>query len=390
MSFHLETTLAGYARAAVHLKIRMHEFTQTTTHQTYLRVFAGSRFDHLDRAQAPAAAHLADEQPPGLFLEALDQLSAAPWRAGEPYVLAPAMTAVVAAAADVLDLTGELVPGDAAPSDVGVLFLPEPIYHRRPGGSVSSLGAIAWTRYSGRFTGWAVFGWSPLNDPHDPSAARTRAQLAPAPHLASQLGPYLLSDLAVLPIGRPVEPRLDWPTVRDQTEHHTTDQEAVGGEAACAEAAGAEAAGAEAAGAEAEDEEDTQWEPAPDGRYCIDDSAARSSVCSALAYAFWRIQAQPLATVAAAPLDRATGRRAARAGVAHHTRIVMLRRRTPLTEPTEGEAKWHYRVRFVVRGHWRQLHDRDGNPYRIWIHAHLKGPEDAPLLGGDKVSVLAR
>ena len=56
----------------------MHEFSQTTTHQTYLRVFAGSRFDHLDRGQAPAAAHLADEQPPGLFLEALDQLSAAP------------------------------------------------------------------------------------------------------------------------------------------------------------------------------------------------------------------------------------------------------------------------------------------------------------------------
>ena len=47
-------------------------------------------------------------------------------------------------------------------------------------------------------------------------------------------------------------------------------------------------------------------------------------------------------------------------------------------------------VRFVVRGHWRRLHDRDGDPYRIWIHAHLKGSDDAPLLGGEKVAILAR
>ncbi|MFY1674021.1 hypothetical protein ACN27G_29390 [Plantactinospora sp. WMMB334] len=27
---------------------------------------------------------------------------------------------------------------------------------------------------------------------------------------------------------------------------------------------------------------------------------------------------------------------------------------------------------------------------RIWIHAHIKGPDDAPLLHGEKVAVLAR
>ncbi|MFI7523787.1 hypothetical protein [Micromonospora globbae] len=32
----------------------------------------------------------------------------------------------------------------------------------------------------------------------------------------------------------------------------------------------------------------------------------------------------------------------------------------------------------------------DGQPYRIWIHSYIKGPDAAPLLLGDTVSVLAR
>ncbi|MFF4940755.1 hypothetical protein [Micromonospora sp. NPDC000729] len=70
--------------------------------------------------------------------------------------------------------------------------------------------------------------------------------------------------------------------------------------------------------------------------------------------------------------------------------MVMLRRTSPLTEPPDSEPKWHYRVRFVVRGHWRRLIDRDGNPYRTWINAHIKGPVGVPLLHGGKVAVLAR
>lgn len=56
--------------------------------------------------------------------EALEWLTSLPWRHGEPCVLAPAMTAIVAAAA-ALDLTGEVLPADVAPADSGVLFLPE-------------------------------------------------------------------------------------------------------------------------------------------------------------------------------------------------------------------------------------------------------------------------
>ncbi|ROO52829.1 hypothetical protein EDC02_7773 [Micromonospora sp. Llam0] len=68
----------------------------------------------------------------------------------------------------------------------------------------------------------------------------------------------------------------------------------------------------------------------------------------------------------------------------------MLRRRKPVTDRNTGEAKWHYRVRFFVKGHWRHLSDAEGRRYRIWVHKHIKGPDGAPLLLGDAVSILAR
>lgn len=352
MSLRLETTLAGYGRAAVDLKTRMWEVSQTTTTRNYLRALTEDVFAHF-RGEDPTSPAEDDTR----LLDALVRMTSLAWRVGEPYVLAPAMTAVVAAAADALDLTGERLPADIAPTEHGVLFLPQPVYHRLPSGAVNGIGAITWARMTttGGRPAWAVFGWSDRDDPDSPAAADARARLAGHPQLASQLGPYLLTDFDLIPIGEP----LDAAPVRPTTE-----------------------------------ERDRDWQTAPDGRYCIDHSttAPHTPVLTSLAYAFWRIQAQPLATTARPPLDRAATRRAARASIMHSTRIVMLRRlrTTDLDAGISGEARWHYTVRFVVRGHWRHLRDRDGLPYRIWIHAHIKGPDGAPLLGGEKVAILAR
>ena len=353
MSLRLETTLAGYGRAAVDLKTRMWEASQTTTARSYLEILAEDVFKHARGGEDPDSSPEADAR----LLDTLTRMTSLAWRVGEPYVLAPAMTAVVAAAADALDLTGERLPGAIAPTEHGVLFLPQPVYHRLPSGAVTGIGAITWARLTttGGRPAWAVFGWSDRDDPHSPAAADVRARLAGHPHLASSLGPYLLTDFDLIPIGEPLDAAPIW---RDS------------------------------------DGQDRDWQTAPDGLYCIDHSSgtARTPVLTALAYAFWRIQAQPLAATARPPLDRAAARRAARASVVHGTRIVMLRR-LHATEPdagATGEARWHYTVRFVVRGHWRHLRDRDGTPYRIWIHAHIKGPDGAPLLGGEKVAILAR
>jgi hypothetical protein len=341
MSFRTETTLAGYARTAVTLKTRMDAYCHSTGGRKYLTTFAQAFHDNA----------IPDQRPTPELVDAIHRLAGSAWRVGEPYVLAPAMTAIVAAAADALDLAGETLHAEVAPGDFGVLFLPDPIYARNPRGQVTGIAAITWARLSAPGgTAWAIAGWSALDDPDDPETARLNATLRRNPKARRYLGPYLLADLDYLPVDRPVQARETAPV----------------------------------------DEADLDWEPAPDGRYVIDTTGCPTSVCTAIIYAFWRIQAQPLATVAPAPLDRSAARRAARASVVHDTRVVMLRRTSPLAEPADGGAKWHYRVRFMVRGHWRRLHDKHGNPYRIWIHAHIKGPDGAPLLAGEKVSILAR
>ncbi|MEU1606069.1 hypothetical protein [Micromonospora matsumotoense] len=341
MTFRSESTLAGYARAAVDLRARMTDYTRTYFAQQYLTAFlsgAGGTTGFGPDIEARAA-------------DAFRRAAHQPWQDGEPYVLAPAMTAIIAAAAQALDLTGDTVSDDIAPSDAGVLFLPEPLYERGVHGQVTSIGAITWAKFhnttTGR-TGWWITGWADRDDPLDPAAARRRRQLAEAPELATQFGPYVLNSFAEIPIGVPLT------ATRDPAE--TADQD---------------------------------WETAPDGRFCIDESSLRTRAITAVLYAFWRIQDQPLATVARPPLDRSARRRALRANLSHDTRLVMLRRTKPIDEPT-SEPKWRYRVRFLVRGHWRRLTNADGQPYRIWINAHIKGPDGAPLILGETVSVLAR
>ena len=344
MSFRAHHSLTGYARAAVDLKARMDE---------YLR---GSRFrEYVDVLLAPRLPGDGQHRHSGRVTDAVSQAAATVWRVGEPFVLAPAMTAVVAAAAQALDLTGEVITDQVAPCDWGVLFLPEPIYRRGITGQLSALAAITWspiTSPSGRL--WLVGGWADRGDPHDPHAARIRAAITQRGDLSAMLGPYVLTDIADLPVGVPVPSRTDLP-------HETGDVH--------------------------------EWETSPEGRYVIADQNRSTKVCAAVLYAFWRIAAQPLATVTRPPLDRAARRRAARTKVAHDTRVVMLRRHhgmTGLDRDSQSPPRWRYQVRFVVRGHWRRLYDRHGNPYRIWINAYLKGPDDAPLMHGEKVAVLAR
>ncbi|MCW6004317.1 hypothetical protein K1W54_06940 [Micromonospora sp. CPCC 205371] len=346
MGLQHETTLAGHARAAVDLKIRMAEYTDTTWFTEYLRTWLEVRFTKGDKPAPPVTDNTVTD---------FSRFATTVWRTGESYVVAPAMTAIVAAAASALDLTGEIITEDVAPTHAGVLFLPEPVYQRDPEGRIHSLGAITWSRVPpvpelGRATAsWIVAGWADLGDPHDPASTEIRRDIAHDRRIAARFGPYLLVDWDMLTIGAPVH-GVNWlPTDGDR-----------------------------------------DWHNAPDGRYVIDTAAADTFVCSRLAYAFWRISAQPLAAVAKPPLDRPARRRATRASIVHDTRVVMLRRTSTITEPGDGDAKWHYRVRFAVRGHWRRLHDKNGQPYRIWIHAYIKGPDGAPLLHGEKVAVLAR
>jgi hypothetical protein len=264
MNFLAHDTLAGYARSAVDLRSWMVDYHRSPLSHLWLDSFLGGRLADTGEAQTPET------------LDAIRRVSALPWEFGEPYVVAPAMTAIVAAAAQALDLTSEVLPDDIAPDNAGCLLLPEPVYLRGITGTVTSIGAITWAKTTTITSGassWFICGWADHHDPHDPAAARCRDQMAARPDLARQFGPYVLVTLDDLPVGRPVDPRPEFPVV---------------------------------------DDADIDWQSAPDGRYLLEDAAMRTSVCTALVYAYWRIQAQPLATVAAAPVDRATRRRAMR------------------------------------------------------------------------------
>lgn len=104
----------------------------------------------------------------------------------------------------------------------------------------------------------------------------------------------------------------------------------------------------------------------------------------------WLLMRQPLADVTVAEVDRAARRRAHRDG--HEpapVRVIALRR--PAGHSGTGEGRdWHHR--WIVRGHWRNARVGVGREQTrpVWIAPHIKGPEDAPLLGGEKVYAWTR
>jgi hypothetical protein len=88
---------------------------------------------------------------------------------------------------------------------------------------------------------------------------------------------------------------------------------------------------------------------------------------------------------------RASIRRLNKAGFPVPTvRIINLRSIRGNTGTPEQQREWAHQ--WVVRGHWRmQPCGRNREERRpTWIAPHIKGPEGAPILGGDKVYNFSR
>ncbi len=107
--------------------------------------------------------------------------------------------------------------------------------------------------------------------------------------------------------------------------------------------------------------------------------------------AFWTLSQQRLAAVEDEPLDRATARRAARAGLpTDPVRVVRLREYSVEPEHDHHAVEWSHR--WVVGGHWRQQPYGPGHSLRraTWIAPHVKGPAGRPLLVRDTVKAWVR
>lgn len=112
-------------------------------------------------------------------------------------------------------------------------------------------------------------------------------------------------------------------------------------------------------------------------------NAARQSWLNKLK-AMWLLMQQPLARVTEIEPDRAARKRLRRAG--HEVRAVRVieLRRPQHSGSGDGSREFHHQ--WIVRGHWRQQWYPAREVHRpVWIAPHIKGPEGAPLIGGEKV-----
>lgn len=140
------------------------------------------------------------------------------------------------------------------------------------------------------------------------------------------------------------------------------------------------------------------WRPdgAPADNYLLHGGEGQTGTArwARLVFAAFQLAAQAnLAESEQQATPRPERRRTERAGLPpRDVRIVRLRRAVSAARDTERQAdgstrEWQHR--WVVRGHWRQHWYPTMQDHRPkWIAPYLKGPDGAPLLGGDKVTVV--
>jgi len=115
-------------------------------------------------------------------------------------------------------------------------------------------------------------------------------------------------------------------------------------------------------------------------------------------HAYWLMLDQTVTTVSDAEIPRHFARRARRMEIPDRVTIVALRR---LSGSSHGESDVDWQYRWIVRGHWRWQHVSKDHPLaepdpeggyraRVWVRAHVKGPEDKPLHVTEKVYSLVR
>jgi hypothetical protein len=113
--------------------------------------------------------------------------------------------------------------------------------------------------------------------------------------------------------------------------------------------------------------------------------------------AMWRLMQQTIIDVRSEPVDRGLRKQVRKRRMKHEdVTVIALRKRKHADGETGTEIEWSHR--WLVRGHWRKqwVGPRDGevgvDRYQtpVWIHPHVKGPDDAPFLVRDHVYSLER
>jgi hypothetical protein len=105
----------------------------------------------------------------------------------------------------------------------------------------------------------------------------------------------------------------------------------------------------------------------------------------------WLLMGQSISQTEILSPDRALRRRFQRQGKEPPSVRVISLRRPRRSDGDDDSNGRDYSHQWIVRGHWRQQWYPSVNDHRpVWIAPHIKGPEGAPLLGGDRVYSLKR
>lgn len=109
----------------------------------------------------------------------------------------------------------------------------------------------------------------------------------------------------------------------------------------------------------------------------------------------WLLMGQRIAVTTTERADRPYRRQMAREGKPEPlVRSITLRRASTATvSDHDGQGPTReYHHQWIVSGHWRNARVGEGRTGRriVWVTEHIKGPEGAPLIGGDRVGVLRR
>lgn len=118
-----------------------------------------------------------------------------------------------------------------------------------------------------------------------------------------------------------------------------------------------------------------------------------------LVHAFWLMLNQTVVRSSDGELDRASRKRAGRAGLPPRVTVIELRRTEGSRGDGESLVEWSHR--WIVRGHWRNQRVSEHHPLavsaegggfvaRIWVAPFVKGPEGMPLVVSDKVYAVVR
>jgi hypothetical protein len=101
----------------------------------------------------------------------------------------------------------------------------------------------------------------------------------------------------------------------------------------------------------------------------------------------WLLMGQPVGEVSTAQLSRNERRRMERKNITPpEIRVITLRRPASSSSADDPASGREYQHQWIVRGHWRNQWYPSVQDHRpVWIAPHIKGPEGAPFLGGEKV-----